>query len=52
VELLGAREPLVYQHRVTDIYAGAGIHAPACLACRVDDREALRLLDWVGGQPR
>ncbi len=44
-----ARESLAYQHRLTDIYAEAGIHAPVRLASQVDDREALLLLEWVDG---
>ena len=46
-----AREPLAYQHHLTDVYSAAGIRAPACLGCLVDDREALLLLDWVDGEP-
>jgi hypothetical protein len=46
-----AREALVYQHHLTDVYAEAGIHAPACLESRVNEREALLLLEWVDGQP-
>ena len=46
-----AREPLAYQHHLTNVYAQAGIRAPACLGSRVDDREALLLLEWVDGQP-
>jgi Phosphotransferase enzyme family len=45
-----AREPLAYQHHLTDVYADAGIHAPACLGSQVDDQEALLLLEWVDGQ--
>jgi hypothetical protein len=46
-----AREPLAYRHHLTDIYADAGINAPACLGSQLDDREALLLLEWVDGQP-
>jgi Phosphotransferase enzyme family len=46
-----AREPLAYQHHLTDVYAEAGIRAPACLGSHVDEREALLLLEWVDGQP-
>jgi hypothetical protein len=45
-----AREPLAYQHHLTDVYAEAGIYAPARLESQVDDREALLLLEWVDGQ--
>jgi hypothetical protein len=46
-----AREPLAYQHHLTDVYAEAGIHAPACLGLQVDEQEAILLLEWVDGQP-
>jgi Phosphotransferase enzyme family len=46
-----AREPLAYQHHLTDVFAGAGVHGPTCLGSQVDDREALLLLEWVDGQP-
>ena len=46
-----AREPLAYQHYLTDGYAAAGIRAPKCLGAEVDDREALLLLEWVDGRP-
>lgn len=46
-----AREPLAYQHHLTDVYAAAGIRAPNCLGAEVDDREALLLLEWVDGRP-
>lgn len=46
-----AREPLAYQHQLTDVYAQAGIRAPACLGSHVDEREAMLLLEWVDGQP-
>jgi hypothetical protein len=46
-----AREPLAYQHQLTDVYAEAGIRAPACLGSHVDEREAMLLLEWVDGQP-
>jgi hypothetical protein len=45
------REPLAYQHHLADAYAGSGITAPACLGAHVDDREALLLLEWAGGEP-
>ena len=45
------REPLAYQHQLADAYAGSGIVAPACLRVRIDDREALLLLEWAGGEP-
>jgi hypothetical protein len=46
-----AREPLAYEHHLTDVYADAGIHPPACLGCHVDEHEALLLLEWVDGVP-
>jgi Phosphotransferase enzyme family len=46
-----AREPLAYAHRLTDVYAEAGIHAPVCLGSHIDGREAWLLLEWVEGQP-
>jgi len=45
-----AREPLAYQHHLTDVFAEAGVHAPACLGSQVDDHEGLLLLEWVDGQ--
>ncbi len=46
-----AREPLAYHHQLPDAYAGSGITAPVCLEAKVDDREAILLLEWVEGQP-
>jgi hypothetical protein len=46
-----ARESLAYQHELTDIYARAGLRAPACLGVSVDDQGASLLLEWVEGQP-
>jgi hypothetical protein len=46
-----AREPLAYQHRLSDAYAEAGVQVPACLASSIDDGEALLLLEWVDGAP-
>jgi hypothetical protein len=45
------REPLAYQHDLAGAYAGSGITAPACLGVHVDDREAVLLLEWAGGEP-
>jgi hypothetical protein len=45
-----AREPLVYQQHLPDVYAGTGINVPVCLGVQVDDQEALLLLEWVEGQ--
>src|SRR6202042_2466046 len=46
-----AREPLAYQHHLTDVYARGGIGAPSCLGVHVDDQEAVLVLLWVDGQP-
>jgi Phosphotransferase enzyme family len=46
-----AREPLAYQHRLPEAYAGSGISTPACLGAQVDDRAAVLLLDWADGEP-
>jgi hypothetical protein len=46
-----AREPLAYQHHLTDVYAEAGIRAPLSLGSHVHEREAVLLLEWVVGQP-
>ncbi len=40
-----AREPLAYQHHLTDVFAEAGIHPPACLGSEIDNQEALVLLE-------
>jgi hypothetical protein len=45
------REPLAYQHDLAGAYAGTGVTAPACLGVRVDDSEAVLLLEWVSGEP-
>lgn len=45
------REPLGYQARLPDAYAGSGITAPACLGVHVDDRAAVLLLAWADGEP-
>src|SRR6202012_1772893 len=44
-----AREPLAYQHHLTDVYARGGIGAPRCLGVHVDDQEAVLVLQWVDG---
>ncbi len=46
-----AREPLAYQHHLTDIYADAGLHAPDCIGVDVGERDAVLLLEWIDGQP-
>jgi hypothetical protein len=46
-----AREPLAYQHHLTDIYAEAGLDAPGCLGVSVGRRDAVLLLEWVDGRP-
>ena len=45
-----AREPLAYEHQLTNVFASAGLHSPECLAVSVGDRDAVLLLEWVGGE--
>ncbi len=45
------REALAYDSDLPRAYAGSGMTAPACLGVRIDDREAILLLDWADGEP-
>jgi hypothetical protein len=46
-----AREALCYRDHLSDVFAGAGLAGPPCRAWRIEDDEALLLLDWVDGRP-